>query len=407
MTLDTGTAYGRPARQYKQHLVEVGPGTPMGELMRRYWQPVFGSSELTSDRPRRIRILGENLILFRDKQGRAGLVAENCCHRGTSLFFGRIEDDGIRCCYHGWKFDVEGRCLEQPCEVDKGRNRDKVRQPWYPVKEQYGLVYAYMGPAEKKPVLQRWQHLEDLGADEEIVVRYESPVGYLNSDYDLKTTNFNWLQAFENTMDAPHLPWLHYQHSGDQFSGLPYAPGAPVPPYADPTNLVARMIVERTECGVKQGATMPGPGGVTVFGANEAVVPNVATIQDFVDLAHFVPVDDTHYIVFALWRSKKGVNRGSLGEMHGDRPWGALSELEHQLSPGDFEAQSSIGQLPAHNWEHLTAGDAALGMLRRRLEEAVRDVQEGRDPPGVSFNQDAPPRQTRGHKVMPYVAAAE
>src|SRR5262249_28294877 len=128
-SIDTGTAYGLKPPTYNRKLVEVDAGTPMGELMRRYWQPFFPSSELTSDRPRRVRLFGEELILFRDKQGRPGLMHEHCCHRGASLYYGRVEEDGIRCCYHGWKFDPQGHCLVQPAEVDGGRTRGKFRQP--------------------------------------------------------------------------------------------------------------------------------------------------------------------------------------------------------------------------------------------------------------------------------------
>ena len=106
-------------------------------------------------------MLGEDLILFRDGQGRPGW-STRCCHRGTTLYYGQVEERGIRCCYHGWLFDVEGRCLEQPCEPEGGLKRDRVRQPWYPVEERYGLIFAYMGPPEKKPVLPRYECLEEL-----------------------------------------------------------------------------------------------------------------------------------------------------------------------------------------------------------------------------------------------------
>ena len=137
-------------------LTEVGAGTPMGELLRRYWHPV-GLTGDASDTPRQVRVLGEDLILFRDKAGRAGLVHPHCAHRGASLYYGKVEERGIRCCYHGWLFDVHGHCLEQPCEPDLGaRRRVTVRQPWYPVEERYGLVFAYLGPPDKKPVLPRY-----------------------------------------------------------------------------------------------------------------------------------------------------------------------------------------------------------------------------------------------------------
>jgi phenylpropionate dioxygenase-like ring-hydroxylating dioxygenase large terminal subunit len=111
--LDVGTGFGRPPSTYIKSLTEVGPGTPMGNLLRRYWHPVGLASHAT-ETPREVRVLGEDLILFRDKTGRPGLVQARCAHRGTTLYYGKVEERGIRCCYHGWLFDVEGRCLEQP-----------------------------------------------------------------------------------------------------------------------------------------------------------------------------------------------------------------------------------------------------------------------------------------------------
>lgn len=399
---DIGTAYGMRPATYKSDLVEVGPGTPMGELMRRYWHPCFDSAALTSDRPRKVRLLGEDLILFRDKGGRPGLMHEHCCHRGTSLFFGRIEDDGIRCCYHGWKFDVKGHCLDQPCEVDRGRGRGAIRQPWYPVEERYGLVYAYMGPPDRKPVLPRWKHLEDLASDESIELRCSAAYGPMVGDLDMKPLDFNWLQAFENTMDSPHLPWLHYHHTGDQFTGLKVVdvPEADLPPYAHIKDLVGQIVAERTELGVKQGAPMRTPDGRFILASNEAIVPNMAIVPGFIDMMYIVPVDDTHYLTFMLWRTNEPGKRSRIEELHDGKTWWDMTDDEHQASPGDYEAQSSIGALPAHSREHLTKGDIALVMLRRRLEEAVRDVAEGRDPVGVSFDREAPPVEAASHGFM-------
>ena len=146
---DLGTAYAMRPSASRTELTEVGRGTPMGELLRRYWHPIGLVADAT-DIPRKVRALAEDLILFRDRHGRVGLLHARCCHRGTTLYYGKVEEDGIRCCYHGWKFDTEGRCLEQPCEPDGGQFRDKMRQPWYPVAERYGLIFAYMGPSEKK-----------------------------------------------------------------------------------------------------------------------------------------------------------------------------------------------------------------------------------------------------------------
>jgi phenylpropionate dioxygenase-like ring-hydroxylating dioxygenase large terminal subunit len=108
---DDGTAYGRAPQHHDAEITEVGPGTPCGEFMRRYWHPV-ALAERVGPTPQKLRILGEDLVLFRDRAGRPGLLYPRCCHRGTTLYYGRVENDGIRCCYHGWLFDVEGRCLD-------------------------------------------------------------------------------------------------------------------------------------------------------------------------------------------------------------------------------------------------------------------------------------------------------
>lgn len=403
--VDSGTAYGLKAPTYNPDIVHVGPGTPMGELMRRYWQPCFTSADLKSDRPRRVRLLGEDLILFRDKSGRPGLVAENCCHRGTSLFFGRIEEDGIRCCYHGWKYDIEGQCIDRPCEVGRGRNVGRIRQPWYPVQERYGLVYAYMGPPEKKPQLPKWQIFEGLGPDEVIEARYRPHYGPISEDhgaYAMAPMPFNWLAAYENTMDGPHVPWLHYHHSGDQFTGVKLVENqAQIPPYARIEDVVGAIVAKNTRLGVKQGFPLPLPGGGEFLAANEAIIPNSAVIPGFIDMFYIVPVDDTHFVQFFLWRSKYHGERSNLVELHDGKNWYEMTDAERQASPGDFEAQSSIGALPFHSREHLTGSDIAIVMLRRRLEEAVRDVAAGKDPIGINFDPDAPPVEVEAHFLNP------
>ena len=160
-----GTAYEMKPSTYNASLTEVGRGKPMGELLRRYWHPV-GLSTHATNIPREVRALGEDLVLFRDGKGRPGSVHSRCCHRGTTLYYGKVEEDGIRCCYHGWKFDVEGHCLEQPCEPEMGKRRGRVRQPWYPVEERYGLIFAYMGPPDRQPVLPRYDCLETMDEGE-------------------------------------------------------------------------------------------------------------------------------------------------------------------------------------------------------------------------------------------------
>ena len=211
-----GSAYGRSRHSYDAELTEVGPGTPCGEFMRRYWQPVAVSANVDTT-PQEVRILGEDLILFRDGKGRPGLLTPRCAHRGASLFYGKVDENGIRCCYHGWQFDVEGRCIDQPCEPDNGAaHRHRIRQPWYPVQERYGLVFAYMGPPEKKPVLPLWDALEDVAPDETIFATDSSfSVG---GDDSVKIMPWNWLQDWENSTDPWHVYILHTAFSGSQFA---------------------------------------------------------------------------------------------------------------------------------------------------------------------------------------------
>ncbi len=210
--LDTGTGYGRRQPTYLKELTEVGPGTPMGELLRRYWHPV-GLIEDAGNTPKAVRVLGEDLVLFRDKAGRPGLVHARCAHRGTTLYYGKVEDRGIRCCYHGWLFDVEGRCLEQPCEPGLGaQHKDKIRQPWYPVQELYGLIFAYMGPPQRKPVLPRYEIFETLDEGEFIEADGNSVGG--GGPIIIPC---NWMQHYDNLPDAYHVPILHGSFSGVQF----------------------------------------------------------------------------------------------------------------------------------------------------------------------------------------------
>src|SRR6266508_6961548 len=143
------------SKEDNELLTQVGPGTPMGELMRQYWFPALLSEELAGPdcAPVRVRLLGENLIAFRDTQGQVGLLADHCSHRGASLFFGRNEEGGLRCVYHGWKFDVTGACVDMPNEPAECSFKHKIRQTAYPTREAGGVIWAYMGPQAKMPAL--------------------------------------------------------------------------------------------------------------------------------------------------------------------------------------------------------------------------------------------------------------
>ena len=193
----------RPLPGEDEELTHVGPGTPCGEYLRRFWHPVAFSEDL-KDLPRRIRVMGEDLVVFRDKSGRVGLLELHCSHRGTSLEFGVVSERGIRCCYHGWLYDVDGRILETPAEGERSTYRDRVYHGAYPTVERDGLVFAYMGPPERKPP---FRELDTF-----------SLPGYRCLPGRRHHTPCNWLQIKENCMDPAHLAFLHTIISGAQFT---------------------------------------------------------------------------------------------------------------------------------------------------------------------------------------------
>src|SRR2546430_1002861 len=174
----------------------VGPGTPAGELLRRYWMPVAIAAELTPESPTKfVRVLGEDLVLFLDKGGGVGLVADHCSHRGASLLYGRVEERGLACAYHGWLYDTQGNCLETPAEPAGSLFHLTVKQRAYPVRELYGLYWAYMGPAPA-PILPRY----DVGE-----------VGPVQTVQLSWRPDCNWLQVVENNLDQSHVFILHQQ----------------------------------------------------------------------------------------------------------------------------------------------------------------------------------------------------
>src|SRR5499427_6543545 len=192
-------------REENELITRVGPGTPMGNTMRRYWMPALLSSEVPqpdSD-PVRVRLLGEDLIAFRDTNGTVGLIQNNCPHRGASLFFGRNEEAGIRCVYHGWKFDADGTCVDMPNEPAESDFKHKVTATAYPTEEAGGVIWVYFGPADKRPPLPRpeWTLVPP---EQRVVSRY--------------IQENNWVQGLEGGIDSSHVSFLHStvaSHKGD------------------------------------------------------------------------------------------------------------------------------------------------------------------------------------------------
>src|SRR4051812_3956644 len=184
------------SREENELITRVGPGTPVGELMRQYWLPAMLSSELPSpdSDPVRVLLLGEKLLAYRDTSGRVGLLQHNCPHRGASLFFGRNEENGLRCVYHGWKFDVSGQCIDMPNEPAESDFKTKVKAVAYPTQERGGIVWAYMGARSEPPPL---PHLEpNMLADDQVMV-------------NAIQRECNWLQGLEGDIDTSHLGFLH------------------------------------------------------------------------------------------------------------------------------------------------------------------------------------------------------
>ncbi len=380
--IDHGTAYGWQLPAHDAALTEVRAGTPMGELMRRYWHPV-GLTADAGPEPRRVQVLGEELILFRDGQGRAGLVHPRCAHRGASLYYGRVEEQGIRCCYHGWLFDVRGHCLEQPCEPEGGALRHNVRQPWYPVQERYGLVWAYLGPPERKPLLPHYDVLENL-AEGEWIEADDSSIGGGGPP----VIPCNWLQHWENVVDTFHVPILHGTFSGTQF----------VPQMAQ----MPQVSWRSSGRGVRVESWRDLSPGQRLRRVTEVVMPTLRVVPSprlgklgpVESIGWVLPMDDTHFRIYVAGRVTEPGELSRMRSQMNGKFWWELSEEEHRRFPGDYEAQVSQGPIAPHASEHLRTSDKGVALLRKLLREQLQVVAAGGDPVGVVRDPAASPLVT-------------
>ena len=370
MSNSDGSGYGRNAivPDEDKRLTHVAFGTPMGELMRRYWQPVCLSSELM-DLPKFLRILGEELVAFRDKSGQVGVLGAHCSHRGTSLEYGRIEEDGIRCCYHGWLYDHEGRCLDQPGEPVHSRYKDEIRQPWYPAEEYKGLVFAYMGPPEKKPLLPRYDILEDEGAE------YLAYRNYSRGE----VAACNWLQLQENAADPVHTQILHGWNPGlFEFTEV-----MAVPPRFEYVNSDRHVSYIRTT-DLDNGHRLTRISTIYVPTARSVPPPEVTgTDPEETERARmvgwWVPVDNENTVGFHVERIDPAKKIFQPPHAPVVRDY-----AETQRAPDDWEAQVSQRPIARHGLEHLATSDRGVVMFRRRLREAIEAMERGEDPPGIA-----------------------
>jgi phenylpropionate dioxygenase-like ring-hydroxylating dioxygenase large terminal subunit len=343
-----------------QELTRVGPGTPCGEYLRRFWQPVILASEL-GDLPRRVRILGEDLIAFRDKSGGIGLLEPYCPHRGTSLEYGLIADKGIRCCYHGWLFDVDGTILDTPGEPADSTLKNRLCHGAYPVHEYAGLVFAFMGPPDQKPPFP-------------VFDTYDLP-GYQLVARAPTLWPCNWLQVKENSMDPAHVAFLHTLPGSDGFS--------------EDFKELAEWDWMETPVGMVYIDTRRYEDKVWVRVA-DFILPNIHQFppnQDPVALRNAlnrpqattwaVPLDDTHTMQIGYYRAPVGKDpqRGTVFGQDGNRRY-----EDRQRVPGDWDAQVSIhGGMARHGLEHLATTDRGIIMMRNMIRRGIRAVGAGED----------------------------
>ncbi|WP_291691154.1 Rieske 2Fe-2S domain-containing protein [Bradyrhizobium sp.] len=353
----------------------------MGELMRRYWQPVLASRNVTA-RPREVRILGEDLIVFRDGEGRPGLLYPRCMHRGTSLIWGHVEADGIRCCYHGWKFAVDGQCIEQPCEPNPRQCRPEHRQPWYPVAERYGLVWAYMGPPERMPAMPRFDAMEPLEEGEDYLA-FDNSLGSHGDINGPEVVPYSWLHMNDNVMDPFHVQVLHTTFSGTQF--------------VREFEVMPKCEFEEIAGGVIYRAHRDLADGRHQERVSTWMMPNIMFVPDVAmragrpnGIGISVPVDDTHSRILMAMRTPRSPDgkRPMRGlEAENFKPWHERTLEERQDQPGDYEAQAGQGPVSLHSEEHLVTSDKGIGLQRRMLRRALEMVAAGGDPPGLSFDE--------------------
>jgi phthalate 4,5-dioxygenase len=388
-----------PTPEQNRLLTETGPGTPGGELLRRYWQPVGLSEEIPADSaPKPVRILSENLVLYRDEHGHAALLGLHCPHRGVDLSYGRIEDGGLRCLYHGWLFAADGRCLEQPGEPAGSTFKDRIRHTAYPTHEANGLIFAYFGPGEPPPI-----------------PKFPFLVAPSARVWCTKLlTECNYLQGNEGNVDPQHLSFLHrFFDPTEQFRDSRIVMGGDVAP---------RLVVEESPFGLRAYAVRNAGDDEVYVRISNFVMPNGSTF-DGVPLAdpkirkpeanagyqaHWhVPIDDvSHYKYVIVEGFHEDLERGYFdrsikGELdeHYARPRSAANryqqnraEMKSHTYTGmganfqdhDRFAIESEGAIFDRSTEHLGTTDTPVIVMRRQMLAAIEDINAGRDPLMIS-----------------------
>jgi len=360
-----------------ERLTRVGPGTPAGELMRRYWQPVAASAELRDQPTKLVKILGESLVLYRDRSGGLGLIQDYCPHRSVSLVYGMPENDGLRCPYHGWKFDGSGRCLDMPAEPKGHLLREHVRVVSYPVEELGGLIFAYLGPSPA-PLLPRWNILMMESANkEEIVVKEIGTV----------EVGCNWLQIMENSVDTTHRDFMHYRFSNYVFERLGDEPIPVLRPQIEVAyeenryGIIKRDLLEGGSYEDESwtvGQTLVFPNLIAT-GSRKAPVLQIR-----------VPMDDTttrqYFYCCYILPHDVGVPAQN-GVTHFDIPMPPPGKIEWQLFISnviqDVAILASQGPICDRSRERLGETDQGIHIYRRMLAREISKVENGEEPKSI------------------------
>jgi 5,5'-dehydrodivanillate O-demethylase len=360
--------------EQQERLTQIGPGTPMGALLRRYWHPVATSAEMAQRPTKIVRILGEELVLFTDTQGRLGLIGRYCAHRRADLVYGMPDERGLRCPYHGWCYDPTGQCVEQPFEDTvhpDGTFKQRVKLAGYPVQALGGLVFAYLGPAPA-PVLPRWDLLVQTDLSREI--------GYT-------VTRCNWLQTVENVLDPVHVEWLHteFRNYAAQRSGRPERQRRSIRHERIAFDVAEYGIIKRR---LLQGETEEHDDWRV---GHWLVFPNV---QKGADMMRFrVPIDDTRTAqwYYSCRPAPEGAPQDPTAIPYYEMPSPDLDAHEQpqwRLLDGDVDVQDNAifaGQGPLYDrtQEMLGESDRGIILYRRLLEEQMALVESGADPMNV------------------------
>ena len=339
-------------------MTRVGRGTPAGEMLRRYWWPIATSAHLTRE-PQKVMLLGEELILFRTPDGKPGLLERHCAHRGASLEYGRVEEQGIRCPYHGWLYDAEGRVHDMPCEPADTTLKARIRQASFPVRDVSGFVFAYIGP-QPVPELPKYDLLYAEGFDKVVQGR------------DCHT---NWLQRSENMLDALHVIVLHASLYPEMAMKRP-----------DRCDWIEKWYGFQMELdypgGISDKHHFFFPAGNRIALARAGQVPH-----QFIQWV--TPVDDHTSVIFQMFASPARDGKGAVSTGQYQKTErnqykrvedGWWNIWERDQDDAIIDSQGVVANRPR---EHLASCDVGIVKLRRMLKESIERVQRGQDPAGV------------------------